>query len=42
LEKEIIIIRRYSSDDELEWLDLHASLMVDSYAWWTVIHQKPE
>ncbi|TDP88955.1 ribosomal protein S18 acetylase RimI-like enzyme [Halanaerobium saccharolyticum] len=39
---EKIIIRNYKKEDELEWLDLHASLMVDSYAWWTVIHQKPE
>jgi hypothetical protein len=39
---EEIIIRNYKKEDELEWLDLHASLMVDSYAWWTVIHQKPE
>ncbi len=39
---EEIIIHNYKKEDELEWLDLHASLMVDSYAWWTVIHQKPE
>lgn len=36
-----IIIRKYKKEDELEWLDLHASLMVDSYAWWIVIHKKP-
>ncbi|ERJ11456.1 GNAT family N-acetyltransferase [Haloplasma contractile] len=34
-------IRPYSKSDELEWLDVHASVMVDSYAWWTVIHKKP-
>ncbi len=39
---EEIIIHNYKKEDELEWLDLHASLMVDSYAWWTVIHQKSE
>lgn len=37
-----IVIRRYQDEEELEWLDLHASVMVDSYAWWIVIHQKPE
>jgi len=36
-----IKIRKYKKEDELEWLDLHASLMVDSYAWWIVIHKKP-
>ncbi len=35
-------IREYRKEDELEWLDLHASVMVDSDAWWTVIHEKPE
>ncbi len=35
-------IEEYSKKDELEWLDIHASVMVDSYAWWTVIHKKPE
>jgi len=35
-------IREYSASDEKEWLDLHAAIMVDSYAWWIVIHQKPE
>ncbi len=39
--KDQIIIRDYKSTDELEWLDLHASVMVDSYAWWIVIHKKP-
>ena len=34
-------IREYKESDELNWLDLHATLMVDSYAWWTVIHKKP-
>lgn len=37
-----IAIRYYFEDDELEWLDVHASVMVDSYAWWTVIHKKPK
>ena len=36
-----IMIREYNSGDELDWLDLHASVMVDSYAWWIVIHKKP-
>lgn len=35
-------IRKYKEKDELKWLDVHASVMVDSYAWWTVIHKKPE
>lgn len=35
------IVREYKSEDELKWLDVHASVMVDSTAWWTVIHQKP-
>lgn len=39
--KKNITIRKYKKEDELEWLDLHASLMVDSYAWWIVIHKKP-
>ena len=37
-----IVIRQYRKSDELEWLDLHAVVMVDSYAWWTVLHKKPE
>ncbi|WP_079710339.1 GNAT family N-acetyltransferase [Paraliobacillus ryukyuensis] len=36
-----IIIRDYQTEEELDWLDVHASVMVDSYAWWTVLHQKP-
>jgi len=36
------IIEEYNPKDELNWLDVHASVMVDSYAWWTVIHQKPK
>lgn len=36
------IIREYEKEDELNWLDIHASIMVDSYAWWTVIHKKPK
>lgn len=36
-----VLIREYRETDELEWLDLHASIMVDSYAWWTAIHKKP-
>ncbi|MBK8549996.1 MAG: GNAT family N-acetyltransferase [Ignavibacteria bacterium] len=39
--KDDIKIRNYKNSDELEWLDLHASVMVDSYAWWIVIHKKP-
>lgn len=35
-------IREYKEKDELQWLDTHASVMVDSFAWWTVIHNKPE
>ncbi len=35
-------IRCYKKKDELNWLDTHASVMVDSTAWWTVIHSKPE
>ncbi|MTI71577.1 MAG: GNAT family N-acetyltransferase [Firmicutes bacterium] len=38
----MIHIRDYNLEDELEWLDVHASVMVDSYAWWTAIHKKPE
>jgi ribosomal protein S18 acetylase RimI-like enzyme len=37
-----MIIREYKESDELKWLDVHASVMVDSYAWWTVIHKKPK
>ncbi|PAB57389.1 GNAT family N-acetyltransferase [Anaeromicrobium sediminis] len=37
-----ITIEEYSSLDELEWLDAHASVMVDSYAWWVVLHKKPK
>lgn len=39
--KDDITIRNYKHSDEPEWLDLHASVMVDSYAWWIVIHKKP-
>ena len=39
--KEELIVRDYQPEDELEWLDLHASVMVDSYAWWIVLHKKP-
>ncbi|MCF8008613.1 MAG: GNAT family N-acetyltransferase [Halanaerobiales bacterium] len=35
------IVREYKKEDELKWLDLHATVMVDSYAWWTVLHKKP-
>lgn len=34
-------VRCYENNDEMSWLDVHASVMVDSYAWWTVIHKKP-
>ncbi|HMS64628.1 MAG TPA: GNAT family N-acetyltransferase [Ignavibacteria bacterium] len=37
---ENIIIREYKPEDESKWLDIHAGVMVDSYAWWTVIHKK--
>ncbi|MDQ3021771.1 MAG: GNAT family N-acetyltransferase [Bacteroidota bacterium] len=37
---EEIIIRDYKTEEELEWLDLLASVMVDSYAWWEVKHKK--
>jgi len=40
--KEKMIIREYKESDELKWLDVHAGVMVDSYAWWTVIHKKPK
>jgi len=40
--KEKMIIRGYKESDELKWLDVHATVMVDSYAWWTVIHKKPK
>ena len=40
--KEKMIIREYKKSDELKWLDVHASVMVDSYAWWTVIHKRPK
>lgn len=30
--KEKVIIREYKKSDELKWLDIHASVMVDSYA----------
>ena len=36
-----IKIREYKDFDELKWLDIHASIMVDSAAWWTVLHKKP-
>lgn len=35
-------IVEYSVYRELEWLDIHASVMVDSAAWWTVLHKKPD
>ncbi len=35
-------IRSYQKSDELHWLDVHASVMVDSPAWWSVLHQKPQ
>jgi ribosomal protein S18 acetylase RimI-like enzyme len=38
---EDISICSYKSARELEWLDVHASVMVDSNAWWTVLHKKP-
>ncbi len=31
----------YEPSRELEWLDIHASVMVDSAAWWIVLHRKP-
>jgi len=34
-------IIEYDPDLELEWLDVHATIMVDSAAWWTVLHKKP-
>ncbi len=36
-----IIIEKFQSKDELAWLDVHAQVMVDSVAWWTVLHKKP-
>ncbi len=36
-----IHIRQYRAEDELQWLDVHASVMVDSSAWWIVLHEKP-
>lgn len=36
-----INIKEYRPEEELQWLDLHASVMVDSYAWWIVNHKKP-
>jgi RimJ/RimL family protein N-acetyltransferase len=37
-----IIVEPFNAKDELEWLDVHASVMVDSDAWWTVLHKKPK
>ena len=37
-----LIIREYVAEDEPAWLDLHAVVAVDSYAWWIVVHRKPE
>ena len=39
--EQMITITPYTPDRELEWLDIHASIMVDSVAWWTVLHKKP-
>lgn len=36
-----LTIVEYTAERELEWLDVHASVMVDSTAWWTVLHKKP-
>ena len=41
MEKDKIILRYYDDQDEKEWLDVHAMVMVDSYAWWVAIHKKP-
>jgi hypothetical protein len=41
LEKDKIVIRHYNEQDEREWLDIHAMVMVDFYAWWVAIHKKP-
>ncbi|MTI96224.1 MAG: GNAT family N-acetyltransferase [Firmicutes bacterium] len=38
----MVNIRQYHKSDELNWLDVHASVMVDSSAWWIVLHKKPE
>ena len=39
--KQAIIIKEYRPFQETQWLDCHASVMVDSAAWWTVLHKKP-
>jgi GNAT superfamily N-acetyltransferase len=42
VEKDTIIkIETFQAIDELSWLDVHAQIMVDSIAWWTVLHKKP-
>jgi len=37
----VVSIENFSEHEYLEWLDCHASIMVDSYAWWTVLHKRP-
>jgi ribosomal protein S18 acetylase RimI-like enzyme len=37
----MLSIEKYQTRDELAWLDVHAQVMVDSAAWWTVLHKKP-
>jgi len=39
--KHTILIQDFQPFQELQWLDVHASVMVDSAAWWTVLHKKP-
>jgi len=39
--KQTTEIREYRPFMELQWLDVHAAVMVDSAAWWTVLHKKP-
>ena len=39
--KHKIQIQEYFPFMELQWLNVHSSVMIDSAAWWTVLHKKP-
>ncbi len=38
--KHAVTIQEYQPFMELRWLDVHAAVMIDSAAWWTVLHKK--
>lgn len=40
INNENILIREFKPGEEPEWLDLIASVMIDSYAWWVVLHKR--